>query len=110
MTTQIYPTGHLLHQAFFWLKNPGSTENRAALVAGLRTLSAIPQIRALSIGVCAETEGRDVVDSSYDVLETMVFANLEDQATYQTHPVHLAFIAACEHLWERVLVYDTTGV
>jgi hypothetical protein len=110
VTTQVYPKGHLLHQAFFWLKNPESSEDRAILIAGLRTLSAIPQIRALSIGVRADTEARDVVDASYDVLETMVFANMEDQASYQTHPVHQAFIAACGHLWERVLVYDAVGV
>ncbi len=98
--------GLILHQAFFWLNNPGSAADRSALIAGLRTLSAIPQIRRLSIATPADTEPRDVVDASWDVLETMVFATLEDQLTYQTHPLHLAFIAACGHLWARVLVYD----
>ena len=36
----------------------------------------------------------------------MRFDSLADQAAYQTHPVHQAFIARCGHLWERVLVYD----
>lgn len=100
----------LQHQAFFWLKNSGNENDRAALIAGLRTLSAIPQIRHLTIGVPAATEARDVVDSSFDVLETMLFSSLEDQKIYQDHPVHQAFIAACSHLWERVLVYDAVMV
>ncbi len=110
MNASVYPTGHLLHQAFFWLKNPGSADDRAALIAGLQTLSAVPELRALSIGTPAPTEARDVVDGSFDVLETMVFASLEDQKTYQDHPVHQAFIAACSHLWDRVLVYDALAV
>jgi hypothetical protein len=109
MTASIHETGTILHQAYFWLKNPGSEDDRAALVAGLRTLAAIPQIRALSIGIPAATEAREVVDASFAVLETMVFDSLEDQRTYQTHPVHLAFIAACGHLWERVVVYDSVA-
>ncbi len=110
MTAAVYPSGHLLHQAFFWLKNPGSAEDRAALIAGLKTLSDIPEIHALSIGIPASTESRDVVDASFDVLETMVFISLEDQKTYQDHPIHQAFIAACGHLWERVVVYDALCV
>jgi hypothetical protein len=98
--------GLILHQAFFWLKKPGSDVDRSALIAGLRTLGDIPQLRNLSIATPAATEARDVVDSSFDVLETMLFATLEDQLDYQTHPIHLAFIVSCEHLWERVLVYD----
>jgi Stress responsive A/B Barrel Domain len=98
--------GLILHQAFFWLKNPGCETDRSALIAGLRTLGNIPQVRNLSISVRASTESRDVVDASFDVVETMLFASLEDQRDYQPHPTHLAFIAACEHLWERVVVYD----
>jgi Stress responsive A/B Barrel Domain len=110
MTSSIYATGSIFHQALFWLKNPGSDADRTALIAGLRTLSGIPQIKALSIGVPAATEWRDVVDASFDVHEMMVFDSLEDQKTYQDHPVHQAFIATCGHLWDRVVVYDTLGV
>ncbi len=99
-------SGLILHQAFFWLKNPTSAIDRAALIAGLRTLGEIPHVRNLSISVPAETEGRDVVDSSFDVVETMLFNSLADQADYQPHPIHLAFIEACGHLWDRVVVYD----
>ena len=36
----------------------------------------------------------------------MRFATVEDQRTYQDHPLHRAFVAECEELWERVVVYD----
>ena len=46
------------------------------------------------------------------VSELMTFDSLADEAIYQDHPVHQAFIAACEHLWERVLVdrHDSGGL
>jgi hypothetical protein len=110
MTNNIYPHDAIFHQALFWLKNPGSDADRASLIAGLRTLSAIPQIKALSIAVPASTESRDVVDASFDVHEMMVFDGLDDQKTYQDHPVHQAFISTHEHLWDRVVVYDSLGV
>ena len=63
-------------------------------------------MKSLHIGVPAITEPRDVVDSSWAVSELMSFDSAADEATYQVHPVHQAFIAACEHLWEKVVVYD----
>ena len=94
------------HIALFWLKNPESAEDRAMLAAGLETLREIPQVRKLHIGMPAATEARDVVDHSYSLSESLRFNSLADQAVYQDHPVHQAFIARCGHLWERVLVYD----
>lgn len=96
----------ILHQVFFWLKRPGSAEDRDALVAGLRTLADIKVIRSLDIGVPASTEQRDVVDSSFDVSELMVFDSVADQKAYQDHPIHRAFVARCEPLWRKVVVYD----
>jgi hypothetical protein len=26
------------------------------------------------------------------------------------HPIHMQFVANCEHLWERVVVYDVMAV
>lgn len=96
----------LVHHVFFWLKRPGDQADRQQLIAGLRTLRAIPVIRNLQIGIPASTEKRDVVDSSFDVSELMLFDSAADQKVYQDHPIHLAFVKSCEHLWQRVLVYD----
>lgn len=96
----------LVHHVFFWLKRPGNQADRDQLIAGLRRLRAIPVIRDLQIGVPASTEKRDVVDSSFDVSELMLFDNAVDQKVYQDHEIHQAFVKSCEHLWQKVLVYD----
>jgi hypothetical protein len=46
----------IVHHVFFWLKNRQSKEDLAALLAGLRTLAAIETVKAIHIGVPADTE------------------------------------------------------
>lgn len=100
----------LVHHVFFWLKNPGSKEDRDKIIAGLKTLRKIEAIKELRIGVVASTEKRDVVDNSWGVSELMFFEDLAGQATYQTHPIHQQFIKDCSHLWDKVIVYDAIDV
>jgi hypothetical protein len=100
----------VVHHVFFWLKNPSSTEDRDQLVTGLKTLAGIPLIKELYVGVLANTEKRDVVDASWQVSELMFFNDLNGQATYQQHPLHLDFIKNCSHLWAKVTVYDTMNL
>lgn len=80
--------------------------DRDKLVAGVKTLSKIKTVKELRVGVVASTEKREVVDNSWGVSELMFFDDLEGQASYQTDPIHLEFIKNCEHLWEKVIVYD----
>lgn len=101
---------YLVHHVFFWLKKPGSENDRKLLIEGLQTLGKIEQVKKLLIGVPADTEKREVVDNSFDVSELMYFENAADQLTYQKHPIHLKFIENCSHLWGRVLVYDMVEV
>ena len=96
----------VVHHVFFWLKNSRSVEDTNKLIEGLKTLRGIEKIKMLHIGVPADTEKRPVVDSSYDVSELMFFDNLEDQKSYQDHPLHLKFIENCSSLWDKVVVYD----
>lgn len=100
----------IVHHVFFWLKRPGSIADRDQLIAGLRALAKIPAIRTLQIGVPAPTEQRDVIDASFDVSELMVFDSVADQKIYQDHPIHRDFVAKCEHLWGKVIVYDVMTV
>ena len=95
-----------IHHVYFWLKNPDSKEDLQALIAGLEALSAVPEIKLFHIGVPAATD-REVIDNSYAVSWLNVFATAADQDTYQSHPLHLKFIADCAHLWSRVKVYDS---
>ncbi len=94
-----------IHSVYFWLANPESDVDRAALQAGLETLSAVETIHAVSIGTPAETR-RPVIDHSYDFALLLTFADKAAHDVYQDHPVHLAFVDTCKHLWSRVQIYD----
>lgn len=96
----------VVHHVFFWLKNPKSKDDLAKLLAGLRTLGGIETVKAIHIGVPAETEQRGVVDASYSASEILFFDDVAGQNAYQVHPIHQKFVADCQHLWERVVVYD----
>jgi hypothetical protein len=99
----------LVHHVFFWLKNPGSKEDLAKLLAGLRTLTKIETVRGAHFGVPASTEKRDVVDNSYSASEILFFDDTAGQKVYQDHPVHQQFVADCSHLWQKVVVYDAVS-
>lgn len=98
-----------IHHVYFWLKNASNTADRDKLVEGLTKLSSVTTIEQFHIGKPANTS-RDVIDSSYGVSWMLVFANPEDQASYQTDPIHLKFIADYSHLWSKVTVYDSVDV
>ncbi|WP_426090610.1 Dabb family protein [Flavobacterium sp. DSR3-2] len=100
----------LLHHVFFWLKNPQSEADKQQLISGLKTLSGIPAIRQIHVGVLASTEKREVVDTSWDVSELMFFDDEAGQKIYQDHPIHQDFVKNCSHLWKKVLVYDAIDV
>lgn len=100
----------MIHHVFFWLKNPGSSEDLKALLDGLETLKQIETVRQIFIGVPAPTEQRNVIDSSYSASELIFFDDLEGEQVYQSHPVHVDFINNCSHLWSKVVVYDTVDV
>ena len=95
-----------VHHVYFWLKAPGGPEAREALVAGLRRLTAAPDILWSHIGLPAESE-RGVVDDSYSVSWLVFLADRAAEERYQVDPIHLKFVEDCSPLWERVVVYDT---
>lgn len=96
----------VVHHVFFWLKAPADAAMQMKLIEGLQTLKAIPQVQKLLIGRPASTLSREVIDNSYHVSELMYFGSTEDQDSYQSHPIHQAFVDKYSTLWERVVVYD----
>ena len=96
----------VIHHVFFWLKNPESKADKDKLIAGIKALKKIETVKDIHVGVVASTEKRDVVDTSWSVSELIFFSNVEGQAVYQDHPLHLEFIKNCSELWEKVVVYD----
>lgn len=95
-----------IHHVYFWLKNPESKEDLHQLVAGLESLSKVPEIKMFHIGYPAATD-REVIDSTYQVSWLNVFETAADHDTYQSHPFHLKFIDDCSNLWTKVKVYDS---
>ncbi len=97
----------LAHQVYFWMKNPRSSEDFQALLQGVKSLSSIETITGFHIGIPAATEDRDVIDNSYSIAWLAFFATEDDERNYQNHPTHVKFLADCEHLWRKVVVYDS---
>lgn len=95
-----------LHHVFFWLNNPGNISDRDQLVEGLKKLSTVSTIKDFHIGKPAGTN-RGVIENGYAVSWFVLFDNAEDQASYQTDPIHLRFVDECSHLWSKVIVYDS---
>jgi hypothetical protein len=100
----------LVHHVYFWLKNRDSKEDLNKLIEGLNTLKKIEQLKLAKIGLPASTEKRDVVDNSYSVSWLNFFDDVKGQNEYQVHPTHLAFVENYKHLWEKVIVYDSSDI
>jgi hypothetical protein len=100
---------YFVHHVFFWLREPVTPEGRARFETGLKSLLTVETIVDHHLGIPAGTS-RDVIDASYTYSLLVTFKNKEDQDIYQTHPTHLKFIADCQTLWERVVVYDSVSI
>ncbi len=98
-----------IHHVFFWLQNSESIADRDKLVAGLLKLSAAKTIQRFHIGKPADTN-REVIERGYAISWLLHFENADDQASYQTDPIHLKFVEDCSHLWSKVIVYDSVNV
>lgn len=96
----------LVHTVFFWTKEGTTADQHKAFEKGLEKLGTCPQIKTFYWGQPATTEKRDVVDNSYDYAINVHFTSLDDQAEYQTEPIHLAFIEDHKDIWDKVVVYD----
>ncbi|GAO29346.1 hypothetical protein JCM15548_11521 [Geofilum rubicundum JCM 15548] len=101
------PSDVLVHHVYFWLHEPDSPDAREQMQRALEELSTIETIRYAHLGVPAATESRDVVDHSYTYSLMLFFDSKEDQDSYQIDSQHLQFVEENQHLWERVIVYDS---
>lgn len=100
-------TGALMHHVFFWLKEPENTQHKKQLVDALNQLLKVKTIKMSHIGYPAGTENRDVVDHSYSVSYMVLFDDQAGQDAYQIDPLHLKFVEENQHLWKKVVVYDS---
>ena len=94
-----------VHHVFFWLNNPGSTDERAQLLEGIKQLKSVESIHTMHIGVAASTD-RPVIEKGYDFSLLLIFDDMAAHDTYQVHPVHKQFVENCARFWSKVLIYD----
>ena len=95
-----------VHMVFFWFNDAGSEVQRAAVIQSCdELLGRIPGVRHLWAGRPAMTP-RDVVDNSYDVGLCVVLDDAAGHDVYQSHALHLEFIARHKASRKRVQVYD----
>jgi hypothetical protein len=99
-----------VHTVFFWLHNPDDQSDRAAFEASLgKFLSKSAYAKTKFIGTPPKAS-RDVVDGSFTYSLVLSFDSPEAQQAYQEEQPHLDFIAESEHLWKKVIVYDSRGI
>jgi len=95
-----------VHTVYFWINDTAPASATDQLLADCQAyLSKIPGLVAIDAGRPAMTP-RDVVDNTYAVGLLTAFADAAGHDVYQTHPLHLEFIARNKANWARVQVYD----
>lgn len=100
-------TGTLVHHVFFWLKEPNNTAVRKQFEKALDDLLKVGSIKFSHVGKPAGTESRDVVDHSYTYSLIAFFDSQAGQDAYQVDPIHVKFVEENNHLWNKVVVYDS---
>lgn len=97
-----------VHHVFFWLKDGLSEADIQKFETGVRSLLSIPSVKFGDVGKPAATN-RPIIERSYSYSLLTVFDNKEGHDAYQppASTVHQQFVDQCQHLWERVLIYDS---
>lgn len=95
-----------MHTVFFWFKAEAAPDTAARLLDFYRTeVPGLPGVLAVYPGV-PEPSDRPVVDSSFQLGVSTVFADAAAERVWQDHPVHRRMIAAFEPWIAKVAVYD----
>jgi hypothetical protein len=98
-----------VHHVFFWLKDNLSEADIKKFEETVSSLLSIEHVKTGDVGRPATTD-RPVIERSYSYSLLLVFEDKGAHDAYQPHPTHKAFVEACSHLWERVLIYDSETV
>ncbi|WP_109300703.1 Dabb family protein [Aquimarina sp. AU474] len=101
--------GPLVHTVLFWLQNPDNEKERKAFENGVNDLlDNCKSITSSHFGIPANTEKRPVIDTSYTYCIVVTFESIDAHDKYQVDPIHKKFIKENQHLWSKVLIYDSS--
>jgi Stress responsive A/B Barrel Domain len=98
----------LLHSVLFWLRPDLTRTEVTRFEEGLETLTTISSVKTHFFGKPAPTR-RPVIDATYSYQLVLGFDDLQGHDSYQTDPLHLAFLTTCSSLWTKVLIYDAVN-
>lgn len=100
-----------VHHVFFWLKDPKNKQDHDKLLAGLRGLGKIKEIKMAHIGSPSINDfDKPVTDASYSFSVLLIFGSKSDEEKYLVHPLHKKFIEDHKNLWSKVVVYDSSVI
>jgi hypothetical protein len=99
-----------VHVVYFWMKDPSSIQDRKALEASLEKFMEQSKYAMTKFVGIPPKASREIVDDSFAYTLVLTFSSAEDQELYQKEAAHLTFIEESQDLWERVVVYDATGL
>ena len=98
--------GTVDHVVLIWLKRPGNTADREAILAASKDLRVIPGIKFLDAGTALASD-RPIVDDSFDVGLTMRFDSAKSLHAYETNPLHVKKVTeVLKPLAAKFVVYD----
>ena len=94
------------HVVIFWT-DPAQPNAADELIAGAnKYLKTIPGVLHFHVGKMSPSP-RPVVEQSYQVALNVIFQDKKAEQDYQSHPLHLEFIAQCvKPLVKKIVVYD----
>ncbi|WP_047418735.1 Dabb family protein [Cellulophaga sp. Hel_I_12] len=98
------------HTVYFWLKNPDNSQDCKAFEVALQKFLDTSKFAKTKFIGKPPKASRDVVDGSFTYALVVTFESAEAQEAYQKEPPHVLFIEEASQLWEKVLVYDATGI
>jgi hypothetical protein len=97
----------ILHSVFFYLKDEAPADAAGLMRTEiLDKLSGIASVREIMAGPPQGID-RDVVDNDYAMSLHAKFDDLQGLQSYQTDPVHVAFVDRFKPHFERIRVFDT---
>ena len=91
------------HNAFIWMKDDASKEERQQFLDDFKKLTDIPEVYRVSFGFPKESLSKE---AKYDVVWLCHFKSKADYKVYEKHPLHKAFVSKYMSRWKRVVVYD----
>ena len=97
----------LMHSVVFWLRTDAPAGTTAEIAAFYQQrIAPVAGVERVFVGSPAGTD-RDVVDSTCQIMSSVVFESEAAATAWQTDPVHDEFRERFDPTFERVIVYDT---